>query len=97
MTGTDWITWNTLMTFGGAVAVVTLVSQFLKDALDQAFKLPTRLLVLVIAWIVLLARDAVLTGGLTWSGAFLDFLNGFLVALTAMGTHAFAKTNLKWK
>jgi hypothetical protein len=96
--GGDWITWSSLMTFGGAVAAVTVVSQFLKGPLDQMWRIPTRLMVLGISWAVLLARDFVLTGGqMGFEQAVLALLNGFLVALAAMGAHAFAKSNMNWK
>lgn len=93
----DWITLSTLGTFSGAVFVVTLISQFLKETIDRIAKFPTRIIVLVLSWLVLLGRQYVMTGGLTVEGAFLDLLNGFLVALSAMGAHAFAKDNFQWK
>ncbi|MDF2627463.1 MAG: hypothetical protein K0R39_1294 [Symbiobacteriaceae bacterium] len=93
----DWITMASLGTFGGAVFAVTLICQFLKDAVDRAVKVPTRLLVLVAAWVVLLGRRYVMEGTLAPDGLFLDFLNGFLVALAAMGAHSFARDHLRWK
>lgn len=93
----DWITLGSLGTFGGVVFVVTLITQFLKGALDRLVYVPTRAVVLVIAWAVLLGHRFVTTGELAFAGVFLDFLNGFLVALTAMGTHSMAKTHLNWK
>lgn len=93
----DWITMATLGTFGGAVFAVTLICQFLKDSMDRVFRMRTRLLVLLVSWVVLLGRRFVLDGGLAFDTVFLDFLNGFLVALASMGAHSFAKDNLKWK
>jgi hypothetical protein len=94
---TDWISAATLGTFGGVVMVVTLISQFLKGAVDRVGKMPTRLLVLVLSWGILLGRRYIMDGTIGFEGLFLDALNGFLVALTAMGAHAFAKDNLNWK
>ena len=93
----DWITSSTLATFGGSVFVVTLIAQFLKGYLDRITHVPTRVLVLVIAWAVLFGRRSLLYGDFAVNGLFLDWLNGFLVALTAMGVHSVARDNLRWK
>jgi hypothetical protein len=93
----DWITMASLGTFGGAVFAVTLICQFLKEPVDRILKLPTRLLALVAAWVVLLGRRFVMDGAMPPDGLFLDFLNGFLVALAAMGAHSVARDNLRWK
>jgi hypothetical protein len=88
---------STLGTFGGVVFAVTLISQFLKGGLDRVFKMPTRIMVLLIAWIVLLGRQFVMNGHFTADAMFIDLLNGFLVALSAMGAHGLAKDKLNWK
>lgn len=94
----DWITLSTLGTFAGAVFAVTLISQFLKGAVDRMAKFPTRLLVLLISWVVLLSRQYIMAGDLTFEGVFMDMLNGFLVSLSAMGAHSVVKDNLEqWK
>lgn len=93
----DWITMASLGTFGGAVFAVTLICQFLKGSMDKVLKMPTRLMVLIVAWLLLLGRRFVMDGALALDGVFLDVLNGFLVALAAMGAHSFARDNLKWK
>lgn len=93
----DWFTLSSLSTFGGVVFAVTLISQFLKTAVDRFRKVRTRLLVLIVAWAVLLGHRYMTTHSLSFEGAYLDILNGFLVALTSMGAHSMAKDNLKWK
>lgn len=93
----DWITLASLGTFGGAVFTVTLISQFLKGLVDHVHKVPTRLLVLLISWAVLLGHRQIVAGGLSFAHVYLDILNGFLVALSAMGAHGIAKDHLKWK
>lgn len=93
----EFLTMATLGTFGGVVFAVTIISQFLKGAMDRVFKMHTRLLVLALSWIVLLGRRFIMDGSLTFDTAFLDVLNGFMVALAAMGAHSFARDNLKWK
>lgn len=93
----DWITMPALGTFSGVVLAVTLITQFLKGPMDNLKRMPTRMRVLVIAWAVLIGRRAA-AGGITLDGAYLDAINGFLVALTAMGAHAVAKDNFfRWK
>lgn len=93
----QWITLATLGSFGGVVFTVTVVSQFLKGVIDKVLKVPTRLLVLCVSWVVLMGYRHVITGALHADGIFLDILNGFMVSLTAMGTHALAREKLGWK
>lgn len=93
----EFLSMATLGTFGGVVFAVTVVSQFLKGTLDRVLKMPTRLMVLVLSWLVLLGRTFVMNGAFAVDTVFLDLLNGFLVALAAMGAHSVAKDNLKWK
>jgi uncharacterized membrane protein YjjP (DUF1212 family) len=93
----EWITMSTVGTFSGAVFAVTLIVQFFKGALDQYVRMPTRLLALILSWAVLLGHRYVTKGAIPFEGIYLDVLNGFLVALAAMGTHAVAKDTLKWQ
>lgn len=93
----DWISMSTLGTFGGVVFVVTLMTQFLKEPLDQITHVPTRILTLALAWTVLIGRRLVLMDAVLPDGLFMDALNGFLVALSAMGAHSVARDNLRWK
>lgn len=93
----EWITLSTLGTFGGVVFAVTVISQFLKGMVDRAVKMPTRILVLLISWLVLLGHRYVTTGPLQFDGIFLDLLNGFLVSLAAMGAHSLAREKFGWK
>ncbi len=92
----DWISASTLGTFSGVVFVVTLVVQFLKEPLDLVYKLPTRVLVLFVSWTVLFGRLLWIDDVFTTERMFLNFLNGFVVALAAIGAHSVAKDNLKW-
>lgn len=93
----EWITMSTMATFGGAVFTVTLIAQFLKGLIDRIVHLPTRSLVLVTAWAVLMGRRLVAADPISYEGLFLDWVNGFLVALTAMGAHGVFKDNFSWK
>ena len=93
----EWITLETLGTFGGVVFAVTLICQFLKGAVDRVGKMPTRVLVLLVSWALLLGRRYIMQGAFGFEGFYLDLLNGLLVAVSSMGTHAIAKDNLNWK
>lgn len=94
----EWITLSTVGTFGGAVFMVTVMVQFLKGILDQHFYLPTRLLALMCAWAVLLGHRYVTRGAIPFEGLYLDLLNGFLVALASIGTHAVTRDMfIKWR
>lgn len=88
---------STLTTFGGAVFTVTLTAQYLKVLIDRVVHIPTRFLVLLIAWAVLMGRRLVASDPVSFEGLFLDWVNGFLVALSAMGAHGVARDKLRWK
>jgi len=93
----DWISGSTLSTFSGVVFVVTVLVQFLKEPLDRVYKIPTRVLLLGLSWTVLMGRCLIMNEGLTPERIFLNFLNGFVVSLAAMGTHSVARDHLKWR
>lgn len=88
---------SALGTFSGVVFAVTVVTQFLKGQVDQVLQLPTRVLTLLVSWAVLVGHRYFLNGSITLDGLFLDSLNAFLVALTAMGVYSVVKDNLCWK
>lgn len=84
----DFITLSYLATFAGTVFTVNLLVQFTKDLIDRYIaKIHTR-------WIVFLYAEFIMFGTayfqhtITQQNAFLIFLNGFLVALTAIGAYS---------
>jgi hypothetical protein len=79
-------TWAYLGTLAGATAATLLIVQFTKAPLDKVWKIPTRLLVYVIALIILLVAQA-FTGGLTGESAMLAALNAVVVAMAAYGSY----------
>ncbi len=83
----EMYTWASLGTTAGATAATLLVVQYLKEPLDRLIKLPTRILVLIVAFLVLLGAEAFGADGLHWSEVPLEFVNSFLVALSAMGAY----------
>ena len=77
-------TWESLGTMTGATAATVIIVQYLKGPLYKLCRVPTRLLTLVIAFVILLGAQAYGTG-LTWQAVPLVMINAFLVALAAMG------------
>ena len=81
---TQPVTWSQLATIGGAAMATMLIVQLLKLPLDKVWKIPTRIIVFVIAFVVL-GLATYFTQGLDWSVALLTIINAVIVALTAMG------------
>ena len=81
---TNPVTWEQLATIGGAALATMLIVQLLKLPLDKVWKIPTRIIVFVIAFVVLILATY-FTDGLSWSTALLTIINAVIVALTAMG------------
>lgn len=81
---TNPVSWEQLATIGGAAMATMLIVQLLKLPLDKVWKIPTRIIVFVIAFVVLILATY-FTQGLTWNTAILTVINAVIVALTAMG------------
>ena len=84
--------WAQLLTIPGAVAATLLVVQYAKFPLDKVWKIPTRWVVLFIAFgLMTLAKYA--SGGILAMDWPLLVVNSFIVALSAMGAYevTFAK------
>lgn len=81
---TNPVTWQQLATIGGAATATMLIVQLLKLPLDKVWKIPTRIIVFIIAFAVLIAATY-FTQGLSWDTALLTVINAVIVALTAMG------------
>ena len=78
--------WEQIATIPGAIAATLLIVQYLKLPLDKVWKIPTRLLVLIIAFgLMTLARGMV--EDLRWIDIPLIAINAFVVALAAMGAY----------
>ena len=93
---TEPVTWEQLATIGGAAMATLLIVQLLKLPLDKVWKIPTRIIVFVISFIVLILATY-FTKGLSWNTALLTVINAVIVALTAMGAYelTFAKLEKK--
>ena len=93
---TEPFTWEYLATIGGATLATMLIVQLLKLPLDKVWKIPTRIIVFLIASVVLLLATH-FTAGLTAQNALLTIINAVIVALAAMGGYelTFAKLEKK--
>ena len=89
---TQPVTWDQLATIGGAALATLLIVQLLKLPLDKVWKIPTRIVVFLIAFVVLILATY-FTQGLSWNDALLTVINAVIVALTAIGAYelTFAK------
>lgn len=93
---TQPFSWEQLATIAGAALATMLIVQLLKLPLDKVWKIPTRIIVFLIAAVVMLLATY-FTQGLTWNTALLTVLNAVVAALTAMGGYelTFAKLDAK--
>lgn len=93
---TNPVSWDQLATIGGAAMATMLIVQLLKLPLDKVWKIPTRIIVFIIAFVVLILATY-FTQGLSWNTALLTVINAVIVALTAMGGYelTFAKLEKK--
>ena len=93
---TEPVSWDQLATIAGAAMATMLIVQLLKLPLDKVWKIPTRIIVFLIAAVVMLLATY-FTKGLTWNTALLTLMNAVIAALTAMGGYelTFAKIEKK--
>ena len=83
---TDPFTGEQLATIAGATLATLLIVQLLKLPIDKIWKIPTRIVVYVIALIILLLATW-FTVGLTVQTGLLTAVNAVIVALAAMGAY----------
>ena len=82
----SFFTWTDLMTYGGAVMAVLIITEFTKD-LPGIRRLPTRLWAYLVALVILLAA-AIFTGdSLRAEDVLLCFIIGVIVAMAAVGSY----------
>ena len=74
----EFVSWASLGTYAGAVMMVTIIVQFLKQT--PLVKVNAQLLAYLVA-------EAVNGSAITWQGAALCVLNAFIVALAAGGVY----------
>lgn len=83
---TDPFSWEQLATIAGATLATLLIVELLKLPFDKVWKIPTRIIVYLIALIVLILATY-FTQGLTPNTALLTAINAIIVALSAMGAY----------
>lgn len=88
----EFVNWTTLGTYAGAVMMVTLITQFLKQT--PLGKLNAQLLSYVIAVLILIGAEAFTGGAVTVDGVLLCLINAVMVALAANGAYDAATTGM---
>jgi len=83
----NMISWEGLATMGGAIAATLFIVQFLKVPLGKVFKIPTRVLVYIIAAALMIAANIITGKAKSAPDIFLVLLNAIPVALSAMGAY----------
>ena len=81
----EFFTWALLITFAGASAATSIVTQFLKEPLR---KIPTQFLSYIVALIVLLLATAATGSATYWGDWALIPFNAILVSMASNGTFA---------
>lgn len=81
----EFTTWAALGTYGGALAMVLLITQFTKD-LSFTKNIPTQIWSYIMSFIILIAANF-FSGVLTLELAALTIFNALMVSLAANGTH----------
>ena len=79
-----FLNWETLVTFSGAVGLTVVIVQLLKLPLDKVWKIPTRYLVYVICFGIMLAAQYFTAKVITIEIVAATVINAFVGTLTAM-------------
>ena len=93
---TEPFSWDYLATIAGATLATMLIVQLLKLPMDKVWKIPTRVVVYLIALIISLLATA-FTTGLTWENGILTAVNAVIIALAAMGAYEVTLKKLEGK
>jgi hypothetical protein len=81
----DFISWEIVGTYAGAVAVVTMVMRFAGDLLRQCLPMVDRRIWFFLAALIIMEAATIFTGNFNAADIVLIFFNAFGVALTALG------------
>ena len=89
----EFVTWQSLGTYAGAVMMVTLITQFLKQT--PLGRMNIQLLSYGIAAALLIGAEAFAGSAVTVQGVLLCLINAVMVALAANGVYDAASTGLQ--
>ena len=78
----SFVTWDSLLTFGGCVAGTILVTEFIKKLFGE--KVPAQLVSFLVAAVILFVGHLA-TGTFIWKEALLYLINAAAVSLSANG------------
>lgn len=94
----EFYSWDNLSSFSGIVACVTLIIQFTKVSLDKVWKIPTRFVVWILSYILLIIVSW-FNAGITTNIVLMSALNAVVVTLASMGAYeaTFRKVDEKQK
>ena len=80
----EFLTWETLASLGGSVALVVAVVQLLKLPLDKVWKVPTNYIVYAVSLLVMLGVQQFALGGLNIETGLMAAVNAVIVTGLAM-------------
>lgn len=81
-----FLTWGDLVTYGGAVMAVLIITEFTKD-LPGIRRIPTRLWAYLIALVLLAAATVFTADRVRAQDMLLCLVNGVIVAMAAVGSY----------
>lgn len=86
--------WDTLASIAGATAATQIIVQFISGMLVQPTRTWTRIVSLVVAFLLLFIANSVMGTLVIWTDVFLIVVNAAFVSLAATGAmHGTAKGN----
>ncbi len=93
----SYMTWEFLGTISGATAAVLLIVQFIKAPLDKIWRIPTRFIVYIFSFIILISVEYFSVGNISYNRFGLILLNAIIVTIAAMGAYeaTFHKLDIK--
>ena len=89
-----FFTWGDLVTYGGAVMAVLIITEFTKD-LPGIRKIPTRIWAYLVALVLLVPAVVFTADTIRAEDVLLCLVNGVLVAMAAVGSFHSVQEQLK--
>lgn len=85
-----FLNWETIATFSGAVGLTVLIVQLLKLPIDKVGKIPTRYLVYVVCFAIMLLAQVFLGNSFSLALVALTAINAVVGSMTAMSVYEIA-------